>query len=170
MGTCGSTGYDTIELIEIRNSINKQNESIQSMIISTKTELKIINDKICEIENKLQNQFNHGKCNIINTDIKEQISELSNQIENVKKCNQNNQNNIKQQSFPLSQRKFPKPRTVKLYSHNRSVIKPIRNNINNRIKWGNNVPDINDKQLNDINVKLNSMRNVIRNEMQIVMT
>ena len=132
MGTC-SNGIETAQLIEIRSCLNKQSESIQTLINSTKIEINSINQKKIKIEKQIE---------IINNN-DNNIDSNSGKIENNNRIN--NEKNVKQR---LSQRKFPKPRTVKLYSKN--IIE--ENNDNQQL-------------LNAISLKMGFMRNMIRKEM-----
>ena len=122
MGTC-STGIETSQLIEIQTCLNKQNQSIQTLLHSTKNEIKNINDRIIKIEKQIENIL-------------------------IEENNPNNNNKIKNNKINNYQRKFPKPRTVKLHSKN--IIE--ENNDNQQL-------------LNAISLKMDCMRNMIRNEM-----
>merc|ERR1712228_37556 len=74
MGTCQSRN-DLLELIEIRNSINKQNECIQILMSSTKNELKEINDRICRMETKQLDT--HDEHNISSKKLETKLNNLS---------------------------------------------------------------------------------------------
>ena len=215
---------DIKELIEIKHSIDKQNEYIQTLVHSRNNELKEINDKIANIEIKIsniiiqnqQNRENNQNGNKVNNQKKYKIKlkELSNELEDIKyvlnnqqqhsfhrnkneEINNNIHNNKISQKSAISQRKFPKPRTVKLHSLN-SNIKDESAQIRNESQSDSNLisklelkkqefasqissysqsssqrssinnnkinKNISDVQLNAIHMKMDYMRNMIRNE------
>ena len=131
MGTCGSKGVETAELIEIRTCLNKQNESIQSLIHSTQNELKSINDKINKIESQITNilikQEDNCKIQIIakNEKVEEEVKDLKHH--------------------------HHKPKTIQLSSQNKS------NKANNNYNI----------DIDSINVKMQSMRNLVRKRMSL---
>mmetsp|Transcript_2132 Transcript_2132/g.3446 ORF Transcript_2132/g.3446 Transcript_2132/m.3446 type:complete len:195 (-) Transcript_2132:295-879(-) len=187
MGTCKSV--DTAELIEIRSSLNKQNESIQSLINSTKHEFNTINHKISHMESQINSINSHQNTQ----SLQQQVADLSKQLDKVhatqkesllsasngskssktpspKESTEKESSDSESQKHDAFQRKFPKPRTVKLYSHGNVHNNHTHSNDHHRSHSKSVNPtlsrnDSNDQQLNAINLKLDSMRNAIRRQM-----
>lgn len=162
MGTCRTSGVDTLELIEIRNSINKQNECIQAMMSQTQSNLKEINDKICRMEKKQLDS--HDELNISSKELDKRLSVLSAQIASRSVSiaqaipDIDGKENVNQANLNSIQR-FPKPRVVKFYSQNTKKNRQMDRG------YENEQADQNDSQLNAINLRMNSMRSIIRNSM-----
>ena len=167
MGTCRST--DALELIEIRNSINKQNESLQIMMSSTQNELKELNDKISKMETKLDTKDEHS---ISSKELEQKLNNLSSKLiasvasKSIVQSEIDTKENVSNQANAMQ--KFPKPRVVKFYSQNSGGNNASYNqaSINKQDrKYHQNNIDSNDQQLNAINLRMDSMRNVVRNSM-----
>eukprot|EP01083_Nonionella_stella_P071425 191821_1 len=166
MGSCRSRSIDTMELIEIRNSINKQNESIQTMMVSTKNEFQALNDKICQIQSQLNH---HNEKNSFHKQVQKSLYDITNQLESVK-LHECMDDDIKKES-PQSELVFPNPKPASVTFHSENNLQNSYNHNTNakHETYTMGVQDAtieHDSQLQAIHFKMNSMRNAIRSEIQ----